>query len=79
MSDLAGLLGQVALVAGQTLLPMGAKLGMGGRHLIARPAEQRAEADTVLPERLALGVAQPPDEELVEALGRVGECSLVPT
>ena len=46
---------------------------MGRRRHLARHAEELAEADVVLPQRLLLGVGERADEELVEVRRRIGD------
>ena len=70
--DIPGLLGQIHLFGGQSLAIPGAKGLVGGRRGVARHAKQLGEADVVLPQSLALAIAEGLDQQLVEDLGRVG-------
>jgi len=73
VADVARLVGQVHLFAGQLRVPVGAKLAVARRGGLARHPEQLAEPQVVLPQRLALPRGQLADEQLVEALGGVGD------
>ena len=73
VADVASLVGQEHLVARELAAPVRAELRVALRRGVARHPEQLGEADVVLPQRLALGVREPADEQLVEALRGVGD------
>ena len=70
---LQGVRGGVQVGRGQPPLEPGAELGVAAGDLVGGQAEELAEADVVLPERLALGFAQRPHHRLVHRPARVGD------
>ena len=73
VADVPGLVRQVHLVARQPPAVVSAERVVRRRRGGPWHPEQLGKADVVLPQRLALAGRQLTDEQLVEALGRVGD------
>ena len=65
--------GRLQVGRGHPLLPPGAELAVAAGDVAARQAEQLAEPDVVLPERLALGFGERPHHRLVHLPAGVGD------